>query len=496
MEKRKYTLGSKLGYAVGDVLGGGAFALTSLLFLNFLVTIEGIPAALGGVIVLAGKFWDAVIDPTLGILSDRMKSRFGRRRVFLLIGIIPVIVTFALLWYSFGIQGTTLKFIYYLFMYILFTTSFSIIQVPYNALLSDMVDDYEARAGYSSLRILISNIAATISVTVPNMILGPVESRTPYSFLIMSTIFGLFFGLPILITFFTTKERPVHTDGDEVVTIKMMLKQLGKALRNKTFLQFIGIFIFAQAATDVNTSVTAFWLTDILHHAELISIVAGISMIVGLIVLPINNLIAKKLGKHCPAYIILPFRILGCVIAFFLGAKTGMPIILLVCILGGLGGSASSFVPYTLLPDLPDTDEMITGNHNAGIYAGMATFLRTLSSGIAVFLTGVVLDLFGYMESTAGAAVEQTPTALFGIRFLFSIVPLLLTLAAVVIGIKYRMTKANHKAMREAVEYKHQNGVPTEDPALIAACETISGMPFSEMWVGQKQAVSVSSDTP
>lgn len=485
MRKHKYTLGAKLGYAAGDVLGGGAFALTALLFLNFLVTIEGIPASLGGTIILVGKFWDAVIDPTLGIISDRTRSRFGRRRVFLLAGIIPVIVTFAMLWYSFGIQSTTLKFIYYLFMYLLFTTAFSIIQVPYNALLSDMVDDYEERASFSSMRILISNIAATISVTVPNMILGPVESRTPQSYLVMSIIFGLFFGLPILITFFTTKE-PANYAESEVITVKMMIRQMGKALKNKTFLQFIGIFIFAQAATDVFSSTSTFWLMDVVHHSELITLVSGITMIVGLLVLPLNNKIARKKGKHCPAYIILPFRVLSCVIAFFLSERTGMPIILFVCVLSGLGASAASFVPYTLLPDLPDTDEMITGNHNAGIYAGMATFLRTLSSGIAIFLTGIGLDLFGYVEYTAGEIVEQTATAIFGVRFLFAIVPLLLTLAAVIIGKRYRMTKENHRAMCEAIEYRHKNGVPTEKPELIAACEEISGMAFGDMWVGTK----------
>ncbi|MDR1130959.1 MAG: MFS transporter, partial [Oscillospiraceae bacterium] len=109
MTEQKYSLKSKFGYAAADVLGGGAFALTALLFLNFLVTIEGIPAALGGVIVMAGKFWDAIIDPTLGIITDRTRSRFGRRRVFLLIGIIPVIVTFTFLWFSFGIESLTLK---------------------------------------------------------------------------------------------------------------------------------------------------------------------------------------------------------------------------------------------------------------------------------------------------------------------------------------------------------------------------------------------------
>jgi len=484
MLKRRYTLKSKFGYAAADVLGGGAFALTSLLFLNFLVKIEGIPAGLAGVIVMLGKFWDALIDPTLGAITDRTRSRFGRRRIFLLIGILPVIVTFTALWYSFGIQSLTLKFVYYIVMYLMFSTSFSIIQVPYNALLPDMVDDYEARAGYSSIRILVSNIAATISVTVPPMILGPEQSRTPMSFLIMSAIFGLFFGLPILITFFTTWENPSYSES-EVLKLPDLMRQFAKALRNKTFLQFIGIFVCAQAATDIFTAVTAFWLSDILQRSGLMTIVSGITMIVGILVLPVNNWIAKKYGKHYPAFTTLPIRILGLAIAFFLGAKAGMPAILLVCVLSGLGASASAFVPYTLLPDLPDTDEMITGTHGSGIYAGMATFVRTFSSGIAIFLTGVALDLFGYIESSAGQTVTQTPTALWGVRIMFTVVPILFTLAAVWLGAKYRLNKKAHALMCAAIGHKRETGLPTQDGEQIKACEHISGMPFGEMWVGQ-----------
>lgn len=484
MTEQKYSLKSKFGYAAADVLGGGAFALTALLFLNFLVTIEGIPAALGGVIVMVGKFWDAIIDPTLGIITDRTRSRFGRRRIFLLIGIIPVIVTFTLLWFSFGIKSVSLKFVYYIVMYILFSSSFSIIQVPYNALLPDMVKEYEARAGFSSMRILISNISATVAVTVPNLILGPAAARTPQSYLLMSFIFGLFFGLPILITFFTTWENPVYSDS-EIITIPMLVKQLGQALRNKTFLQFAGIFIFAQAATDIFSAVTAFWLADILHRSELMMLVSGITMVVGLLVLPLNNWIAKRYGKHYPAFTTLPLRIAGLGIAFFLGPQAGLPVIVLVCVLSGLGASASAFVPYTLLPDLPDTDEMITGSHGSGIYAGMATFLRTFSSGIAIFLTGVLLDLFGYVESSAGEVAQQTQGALFGVRFMFTVVPILLTLGAIVLGARYRLNKKNHSQMCRAIAVKRETGKPTDDAGLIAACETVSGMPFANMWVGR-----------
>ncbi|MDR1131100.1 MAG: MFS transporter, partial [Oscillospiraceae bacterium] len=330
----------------------------------------------------------------------------------------------------------------------------------------------------------ISNVAATLAVTVPNLILGPAATRTPESYLVMSLIFGFFFGLPILITFFTTWENPAYSDS-EIMTIPMLVKQLGQALRNKTFLQFAGIFIFAQAATDIFSAVTAFWLSDIIHRSELMTLVSGITMVVGLLVLPLNNWIAKKYGKHYPAFTTLPLRIVGLGIAFFLGPQAGLPVIVLVCFLSGLGASASAFVPYTLLPDLPDMDEMITGNHSSGVYAGMATFLRTFSSGIAIFLTGGLLDLFGYVESFAGEVVQQTQSALFGVRFMFTIVPILLTLGAIILGARYRLNKKNHREMCRAITCKRETGKPTNDAGLIAACETVSGMPFADMWVGR-----------
>ena len=180
----------------------------------------------------------------------------------------------------------------------------------------------------------------------------------------------------------------------------------------------------------------------------------------------------------------------GLAIAFFLGAKAGLPVILLVCVLSGLGASASAFVPYTLLPDLPDTDEMITGTHGSGIYAGMATFVRTFSSGIAIFLTGIALDLFGYVESSAGQVVVQTPTALLGVRVMFTIVPILFTIAAVFLGAKYRLNKQAHAKMCAAIAHKRETGLPTQDEQQIAACEHISGIAFDQMWVGQPASPS------
>ena len=486
MKKRKYTLGSKIGFGMTDVLGGGSFALISLLFLNFLVNVEGINPAIAGLVVMVGKLWDAFIDPFLGIISDRTRSRFGRRRIFLLAGVVPVILTFSLLWYSFGIESMIAKAIYYAVIHSLFTISFSIIQVPYNALLPDMVDDYEQRQGYSSMRIFISNISATISVTVPAMILGAETTRTTQSYLIMGIIFALFYGLPILIGFFSTWENPIPAEREsEPLTLGAMFKQLGNSLKNRAYRQYLGIFCWGQMATDLVSAMALFWLTDILNMANMLTIFSGVVMIVGVLTIPLNNWIGKKYGKQYPALVCMPFRAIALAIGMFMSATSGPIMLIIVCVLNGVGTGASSFVPYSLLPDLPDSEEMLTGKRDAGIYAGMSTFIRTSTSGIAIALAGFILELFGYIESTVGETIVQTPTALFGVKTLFSIVPIILSLIVVWLGAKYTLTKKNHAEMIKAIAVKRETGVPTTDAEQIAACETISGISFDQMWVGQ-----------
>lgn len=482
-QRSRSSLGAKLGYATGDILGGGAFSLISLLFLNFLVSYEGIGAGLAGTIVMLGKIWDAVTDPMMGVLSDRTRSRFGRRRIWILAGVLPVIFTFAMLWYSFGIQSTMGKVVYYVFAYMLFSTAFTIVMTPYNALLPDMVEDYNTRAGFSTIRLLISNLSALISVTLPSVLLGGETVRTQADYLRMGLIFGCFFGLPLLITFFTTWElpHPVTESGG----FRSLLRQFRNSFSNRAYRQYLGIFVFGQMATDVCTTLMAFWLVDILRRTGLVTLVSGITMVVGVAVLPLNNWMAKKYGKQIPAVIDQPVRLIALAVAFFMGAESPFALLLLVSVLNGIGGSASSFVPWTLLPDLPDSDEMITGGRNAGLYAGVSTFVRKFTSGFAIFVVGLILQGFGYVETTAGQAVAQTETALLGVRVLFCVLPFLLTALTIWLAARYTLTKENHAKMRAAVACRRETGRATRDPALISACETIAGRSFETMWVGR-----------
>jgi oligogalacturonide transporter len=488
MQEKKYTLGSKVGFGLADIVGGGSFALISLLFLNFLVTAQGISPAIAGIVVMVGKFWDAFIDPFLGMISDRTRSRFGRRRVYFLVGIVPIIGCFTLLWFSFGLQGMIAKAIYFAIIHSLFTISYSIVQVPYNALLPDMVDSYEQRASYSSIRIFISTVSATISVTVPNLILGPEASRTAVSYLTMGLVFGLFYGLPLIAAFFATWENPlrqgVETDNE---SLKTMFSRMGTSLKNRAYRLYLGIFCFGQMTSDIVTAIAIFWLSDILNRSNMLTLFSGIVMVVGLLILPFNNWIGKKYGKHIPAFYCTPLRIIGLGVAFFMSQTSGMAILIAVCVLNGIGTGSASFVPWSLLPDLPDSDEMITGKRNAGLYAGMSTFIRTATSGIAIFLIGIIMQAFGYAESVTGETVTQSASALFGVRFMFSIVPIMLCLLVTWLALRYTLTKGNHAAVQQAVAHKRETGKPITDPGIIAACEKVTGYKFEDMWVGRTE---------
>ncbi|MBU1020112.1 MAG: MFS transporter, partial [Firmicutes bacterium] len=169
---RKPTKKNILSYAVGDLYGGGAFFIIGALFLVFLTDVAGLSPALAGTIILVGKLWDAFTDPTMGYISDNTKSRYGRRRIYFLIGIVPIFISWVLLWSSFGFESTVAKFVYYLIIYLLFNTVFTLIMVPYNSMPAEMTKDYADRSKLITVRMLFSQGGMLLGAVLPLTIIN------------------------------------------------------------------------------------------------------------------------------------------------------------------------------------------------------------------------------------------------------------------------------------------------------------------------------------
>lgn len=123
----------KLAFSTGDLSTSIPLAIIMFFQLYFLTDVAGLRPDYAAWAIAAGRLWDAVNDPLFGLLSDRLRTRWGRRRVLLLFGAVPLGLTFMLMWLVPPV-GQLGQAVYYAITFILFDTAFTAVHVGYNSL--------------------------------------------------------------------------------------------------------------------------------------------------------------------------------------------------------------------------------------------------------------------------------------------------------------------------------------------------------------------------
>jgi len=154
---------NKLIYGMGDWGASAATTARNAFWFVFLTNVVGVNPALAGTVVLVGKLWDSINDPLVGMISDRMNTRWGRRRPFLLFGAIPFALTFILLFLIPPTDNANWLALYYAIAYLLFDTMYTIVNVPYTALTPELSDDYDERSDLAGWRMSVSILAALVT---------------------------------------------------------------------------------------------------------------------------------------------------------------------------------------------------------------------------------------------------------------------------------------------------------------------------------------------
>lgn len=460
----------KISYACGDIYGGGSFLIVGLLLLVFLTKVEGLSGAWAGAIIFVGKAWDAVTDPLMGMLSDKTKSKSGRRRLFFLLGAAPVFISWVMLWYSFGITDQAAKIIYYMFAFMLFSTAFTAVMVPYNAILADMTNDYNKRSAFTGMRLSFSAGAAILCGVIPNMVIGSFDAlQTGY--LVMALIFGVVFGFSWLAVYFGTWENTKSQSK-----AGFTFREWFSVFKNKSFRLYAMIFIFSQMAIDITMAVAVFYLSVALQKDYLFTIAMGSILAVQLIFIIVFSKVAQRYGKKIPGIISASVWIAASIFIFAFTPRTPDLLIVSVCALIGVGAAGCNLVSWSILPDVSDVDELITGKRREGLYSGVSTFLRKLSGGIMVGITGILLDIFRYSEEAVSAGKIE-PLTIIGIKIMFCAVPVLFLIPMLLILKKYRLGKKEFSVMHEVLAAYRQDGANTELSAEQAAvCRKITGV--------------------
>lgn len=437
---------TKLFYGIGDL--GNALVNSAIQFflMKFYTDAALILPALAGNALLIGKIWDAVNDPLFGWITDKTKSRFGKRRVFMIFGAIPLGISIALLWFV-PKADLISTFIWIAATFILFDTLWTLTNVPYYSLTSELTDDYDERSSLTTYRMVMAVPAYLIGVALTPVIVGLFAlQRTGYAFI--GILYGIIAAVVLLVSAAGLRERK------DLVTAKpetSPLKSLLIAIKNKPFVKLCGIYFIINISFAFIKILMAYYIEyQLLMKAET-SLVMGLMLVCVTLSLPFWQWVSRKIDKG-PAYG-LGMLVGGAavVLTFFLPHHSTM-LIYLIAVLAGFGFSAQWIFPWAMVADVADYDRLETGQQRSGVYYGVWGLATKISEALALAAVGWILTGFGYVPN-----VEQTPHALLGIRLFFGLIPAACIFISLPLLFKYPITRKSHAEIRAKLEAIDKN---------------------------------------
>ncbi|MDR2267563.1 MAG: MFS transporter [Christensenellaceae bacterium] len=495
------------GYGAADYMGGSANQIIGLYYFVFLTLVAGLTPLLAGIVAGIGRIWDGLIDPAMGVIVDRTRKKMGTVKFLMLLSLIPIAIAYLLFWTSFDLPNATSKAVYFVFAYMLWSTSFSLATVPYDSLLAKIEPEYRARTTYTVSRMIFSGIGGVSATWLYDLFVRVPEGEQlspalSSSFSMMALCSGLLFAGFVLITALTVKEPPPlpNLKARERITVASIFKDYANVLKCKTYRKFFGLVLSGAfisgailAAMILFTLLVYGDITDFLFGFSLRMIVVNLKGAIEIGFFVPNLLMMRKYNKHRPYLIDIPMLIAAGVIILFINNDT--PIWLFLVAMGLLGGGVSclGFVPSALLPDLADAQELITGQRNEGVNAGLNTFGRQIVGGLSALVFGVIIAAFGVSTIDYVEPSDATPSLMWAVKMMLAVVPILMCAVILFFSMTYKLDGKAHGLIKRLINERRTNGSisPTEEEKKILV--SVTGMDYDSLWISTVETVEDAS---
>lgn len=504
----KSTILPMINYSYANIFIGGAGYIISMYFTIFLTDVVNLSLRQAGIVVMIATVWDAVTDPVMGMVTDRTRSKYGKHRRYLLWGIPLLLVSYSLLWNSYGVNGKenpTGAMVYFVLIYMLYKTAFTVITVPHTAMLPELAPEYNLRTQYNSVGYLFNSAGMVPAFAIAVLILGlcgsgnDLTSGSKKPFLIIGIVLSIFFSSAVFMTFKTTREPDSTNMKNEPLDIKYVIREYILVFKNRSFRQYFFMSLAHQFSTGFYLNSKVYYIKYLANQYSNYALFNAIAGVAEAGAFPLNYALTMKYGKKKCGNIVTPLMIAGLSIGLIMQSSGGKSswiwvlLMLVSMILYPFGMSGLGFVSTNIFPDLTDVDEMITGRRREGVIATFSTLIKKSISGVMAAMVGFTLQGFGLVtgdtvsqyEKVAGVPFAQTDNAILGVRICVAVIPIIATCLSLYLLKKFQMTGDDHTMIRAAVAVKHKYGTVTLTNEEIKRCELISGQKLENTWLGQ-----------
>ena len=451
---RKIPFKTNVGYSLGGTGDAIAYDFIGSFLLFFLTDLAGISPAIAGTIISVAVIWDAITDPIIGMLSDKNKSKYGKKRPFLIGSAIPLGVIMMLLFHCVSFDGNA-KVAYYVIFAILFWTAYTTFNIPYFALGGCLSTNTDERTKIRSVAQVFNFIGVFFASAVPTFLIGMFQKaghNEADSWQYAVIIIGAIAAIAILISWNATRGYELNITESTDSSHDNIFKEIKEVICIKPYLNvIISQLLFYASYTISSASVLYFTENNLgLGETEASLIYTGITA-GGIIVAALLGPVAVKFDKRS-AYIACMFIGGGImVVGKFLPIES-LAIAVLFAAVINIGSAGHWTLSYTLLYDVFEIDEFRSGKRREGFLMAYFSFCGKLGGAFAGFLTGWILELANY---SAGAAT-QSPEVLASIKSLFTLWPGLFCLAAGVVIVLYPGNKTRMTLLLKNLELKRQ----------------------------------------
>lgn len=433
-ENRSLHMKERIGYGVGDFANNMMFAPVNSFFTYFLTNVAGIGAGVVGTLLLLSRLLDGVSDLIVGACMEKIHSKHGKARPWLLWWCIPFAISLVLLFSApdFGMTG---KIVYAFLTYNLAVTIvFTAINLPFGSLAALMTKNQTER-GYLNISKMVFAFGGGMVVNAITLPLVKYWGNDSSAWQKTFILYGVVAVILFLVVFFTTKEAVTETAEETGNVEKINIKDaLISLLKNKYWIQILIIF-FMNSTVNAFIGVNVYYAQYIMEDSSLVGTLSIFQNVASFAAFAVCVVLIKKVGKQRIALGGVAISFIG--YAMVLLNPTSYAILYISAVIKGVGNAALSGVMYGMLADTVEYNDWKSGIRAEGLVFSANSIGSKIGSGIGSAVLGWILAAFGFVSSSS----VQPESALSGIRVIFLYVPIVIFAIMFVILLFYKLDK-------------------------------------------------------